>query len=112
MSTFLDKTTSVDFRLGDTLGALEEIEVAAFVGLPRVLGEHLVIAARVVARRRLVSLDAVGNLGVAQRDVDRALFYIDRDHVAGAHGSERAANRRLRGDVQDAGPIARTAHAR
>ena len=35
----------MDFRLRDALGALEEIEIASFVGLPGVLGEHLVIAA-------------------------------------------------------------------
>src|ERR1044072_9469327 len=57
---------SVDIGLGDAIGTLEEVEVATLVGLPRMLGEHLVIAARVVAWRRLVSLDALGDLGIVE----------------------------------------------
>src|SRR2546427_1168893 len=43
--------TLVDFRLGNRRGALQEIEIAALVGLPDVLRENGAVPARVPAGR-------------------------------------------------------------
>src|SRR5262249_44030626 len=86
----------VDFRLGDSFRAFQKIEVAAFVGLAHVLGEELIIAARIIARRRLERLDPRGDFLVAQVQLDRALAHVDADLVAVAHSGARAAYRRFR----------------
>jgi len=62
----------VDFRLGNAFGAFQEIEVAALVRPPGVLCKQPVIAARIISRRRLVGLDALGDFRVAEVDLDGA----------------------------------------
>src|ERR1700736_460985 len=103
---------SVDFWLGNTLGALQEIEVATLVRLPGVLCKQPVIATRVITRQRLISLDALRDLRIAQVNVDRAPGYVDADAIAGAHRREWPADLCFRRDVQDASPVARSAHPR
>src|SRR6516164_5961799 len=74
---------SVDFRLGNAFGAFEEIEVATLVRLPGVLGKQPVIAARIISRWRLIGLYALGDLRIAELDVDRALGDVDADAIPG-----------------------------
>src|SRR5215217_6091233 len=50
---------SVDFGLRHAAGPFQEVEVAAFVRLADVLSEELVVAARVIARRRRPGAQAV-----------------------------------------------------
>src|SRR5882724_93052 len=102
---------SMNLRLGHRRLALQEIEVAALVGLADVLGEHRAIAARIFRRRLFPGGLAAGHLGVADMQMDRALVDVDLDLVAGLHEVERPADEALRRDVQDAGAVARAAHA-
>src|SRR4029077_18983090 len=55
-----------------------------------------------IVAARLPQPPALGELGIAQRQIDRALLRIDRDHVAVADQADRSADRRLRSDVADA----------
>src|SRR5215475_15391214 len=71
---------SVDFRLGNLPLAGEEIEVAAFIGLPDMGGEHGAIAAR-VARRRLFPGRAAAIeffLGDVEMNAPRRHVHLDR----------------------------------
>src|SRR6476620_9722782 len=95
--------TLVNLRLGHRSLALEEIEVAALVGLADVLGEHRAVAARIFWRRLLPVGLATGHLGIADVKVDAALVDVDLDLVAGRHEVERAADEALRRNMQDAG---------
>ena len=93
---------------------LEEIEVAALVGLRDVLLRR---ARRSRARmRRAAAVHAArrrGELGVARPSSSRrARRDVELDHVAVAHQRERPADVRLGRDVQHAGAVARAAHAR
>src|SRR5262245_32263459 len=60
---------SVDLGVGRGRGALEEIEVAAFVGLPDVLGEERAVAALEASRRRLPGALAFHHLGVVDEEL-------------------------------------------
>src|SRR5689334_15393919 len=51
---------------------------------------------------RLPALAPLGELGLAELDLDRALLGVDRDHVAVAQQGDRPAHRRLRADMADA----------
>src|SRR4029079_14716266 len=89
----------------------EEIEVAALVSLADVLGEHRAVAARIFRRRLLPGGLAARHLRVADMQMDRPLVDVDLDLVAGLHEVERTADEALRRNMQDAGAVARAAHA-
>src|SRR3954462_13970420 len=101
----------MNLRLGHGGLSLQEIEVAALIGLADVLGEHRAVAARVFRWRLFPGGLATGHLGVADVQMDRALVDVDLDLVAGLHEIERTADEALRRDVQDAGAVAGAAHA-
>src|SRR5215510_12762161 len=69
---FAETCASVNLRLGDLPLAGEEVEVAAFVGLSDMGGEHGAVAAHVVRRRRLPGRAAARKLLVADMQVDAA----------------------------------------
>src|ERR1700730_10815509 len=62
----------VNLRLGDLPLAGEEVEVAAFVGLADMGGEHGAVAARVARRRRLPGRTPAGELLLCDIEVDAA----------------------------------------
>src|ERR1700756_1639466 len=74
---------SVDFRLGDLPLAGEEIEVAAFVGLPDMGGEHGPIAAKVAWRRLFPRRAAAGEFLLRDVQVDAPRRHVALDRVAG-----------------------------
>src|SRR5262245_35343780 len=87
---------SMNLRLGDLPLAGEEVEVAAFVGLADMGGEHGAVAAHVMRRRLLPGGAAAGELLVADMQMDAAGVDVDLDLVAGLHEGERAADITLR----------------
>ena len=81
-------------RTGRAEAGLEEIEVAALVGLQDVLREHPAVAALVARRRRRPGGAAPRQLVVADLEVDAPRRDVDRDQVAGA--APAPAGRRCR----------------
>jgi hypothetical protein len=75
---------SVNLRFRYASAAFQKVEVAPLVRLPGVLCKQPVIATRIISRWRLISLDALRDLRIAQVNVDRALGHIDADAIAGA----------------------------
>src|SRR4051794_41052676 len=75
---------SENIGFGDGLaeGRLEEIEVAALVGLLDVAAEHPAVAALVAGRWGRPGGAARGHLGVADLQVDGAGGHVHRDAVA------------------------------
>ena len=51
----------MDLRLGDAAAALEEVEIAAVVGLPDMLGEEPVVAAWIIPLRRRPGSQPLGD---------------------------------------------------
>ena len=103
---------AVDLRLGGRRGAFEKIEVAALVGLRDVLLIERAEAALELRRRLLPRGAAARELGVAHLELELARRHVELDQVAVAHERQRAADERLRRDVQHARAVARAAHAR
>ena len=105
---------SVDVGFGHRpCGArLEEVEVAALVGLRHVLLVEHRPAALVAARRRCPGGAAPRELVVVDVQVDAPRRHVERDPVAGRHQRERPADRALGRDVQHARAVVRAAHAR
>src|SRR5688572_14125339 len=101
----------MNLGFGGRRGALQEIEVAALVGLAYVLGEHYAVAAAIARRRRRPDRLAARQFRIADMEVDAALVDIDLDLVAGLDEGEWTADEAFRRDMQDAGAIARPAHA-
>src|SRR5216684_2866429 len=106
-------TESINRRLADRRAeaGFEEIEIAAFVGLLDVLREHPAISAFEAALRLLPFGAAFGKLGFRDIEIDGACADIKGDAVAGSHQSERSADIGFRRHMQDAGAVARAAHA-
>src|ERR1700678_3692383 len=96
-------------RLGDACGAFEKIEVAAFVGLADMLRIHRAVAAGIAWRRRRPGGAPAGQLLLADMEMNFSRRHVDLDVVAGLHQRDRAADKALRRDVQDAGAVARAA---
>ena len=86
--------------------SLEKIEVTTLIGLADMLGKHRPIAARVFRRRRRPCGLAAGQFRVANVKMDAALVDVDLDFVAGLHEVQRTADKALRRNVQNAGPVA------
>src|SRR5258707_123987 len=85
---------------------LEEIEIAALVGLFDVPRNHPAIAALESALRLLPIGAAFGELGLGHIEVDGAGGDIQRDAVAILHQRQRAADIGFRRHMQDAGAVA------
>src|SRR5258707_6583278 len=102
---------SVNFRFGNLPLAGEEIEIAAFVGLPDMGGEHGPIAAKVAWRRLFPRRAAAIEFLLRDVQVDAPRRYVDLDHVAGLNERQWPAYEALRRHMQDAGAVARPAHA-
>src|SRR4051812_44614327 len=91
---------------------LEEVEVAAVIGLLDVLGEHPAIAALEAAFGLLPGGAALVELGLRHIEIDGAGSDIERDAVAVPHQRQRSADIGFGGYVQNAGAVAGAAHAR
>src|SRR5260370_24455117 len=103
---------SVNFRLRDARSALQKIEVAAFVGLADVLREDGAVAALEFAGRGLPGAFSLLQFCLGNLQVQNPLVDIELDEVAVSDQRERPANVGFRRDVQYAGAVARSAHAR
>src|SRR5579863_5207808 len=90
----------------------EEIEVAAFIGLLDVPGEHPAIAARVARGGLLPYGTTLFQFGLPHVEIDAARRDVERDLVAVFHQRQRPADIGFRRDMQDAGAVAGAAHAR
>src|SRR5687768_1624146 len=66
----LGSPSLMDLRLRDAAASLEEVEIATLVGLPDVLSEQAVVAARIIPRRRRPRPQALGDLIIAQVQVN------------------------------------------
>src|SRR5581483_11435115 len=113
-SESLDMSCSlVNRRLADRRAeiGLEEVEVAAVIGLLDVLGEHPAIAALEAALGLLPGGAALFQLGFGDIEIDGAGGDVERDAVTILHQRQRTADVGFRRDVQDAGAIAGAAHA-
>src|SRR6266850_6032838 len=97
--------------LGDRRSSLEEVEVAALVGLADVAREDGAIAARELLLRLAPGALPARQLGGIHLEVELALVDVELDQVTGFHQRERTADERFRRNVQNAGAVARAAHA-
>src|SRR3954470_2978369 len=79
---------SVYLGLGYRCGALEEIEVAAFVGLLDVLGEDHAVAAFVFPCRSLPGASPRAHLGVGNLEVQNFPLHVELDEIAVLHERE------------------------
>src|SRR5258706_12234706 len=105
-------TISVDLGFRNGGDAFEKVEITAFVGLLDVLAEHSPVAARVDGLGRHPGGAPASELVVVDQHVEPARRDVELDAVALAKKRERSANERFGGDVQNAGAVARPAHAR
>src|SRR4051812_2551859 len=104
-------TALVNFRFGNLPRAGEEIEVAAFVGLADMSGEHGPVAAQVAWWRRLPGRLATSEFSLADVQMNAARRHVDLDGIPGAHECQRPADEALRRHVKNAGAVAGAAHA-
>src|SRR5690242_20296262 len=97
-------TALIDRRLpyGRTESSLQKIEIAAFIGLLDVFGEHPAIAALEAPLGRLPFGAAFGQLRLRYIEVDGAGVDVERDHVAISNQRQRAADIGFRRHMQDA----------
>src|SRR5438552_15164391 len=87
---------SVDLGLGRGRPRLEEIEIAALVGLRDVLEVELAETARVARCRRLPGGAAARELVRIDEKLQLSRRHVERDAVAVADEGERAADEGLR----------------
>src|SRR3954453_15240276 len=85
--SFVMSFSLVNRRLADRRAeiGLEEVEVAAVIGLLDVLGEHPAIAAFETSLRRLPGGAAFCQLGFADTEIDGARGHVEADAVAVLH---------------------------
>src|SRR5258708_5016266 len=102
---------SVDLGLWHGGGALEEVEVAALVGLADMLREQRAVAALVSGRRRLPFAFSAHQLGLVDPERKPAACHVELDQITVLHQCERAADEALRCNVQHAGAVRSPAHA-
>src|SRR5215471_16858160 len=108
----LPRANLVDFWFGDGAERREEIEIAAFVGLPDMLGVQRPVTAWVMGCGLSPGGTTPGEIFIRDVEVNAALADIHFDLVAGPHKGEWPADKALRRHVKDAGTVAGTAHAR
>src|SRR6516225_9921648 len=106
------RPASIDHRLRRLRGALQEVKVAAFIGLRHMLLVEPDIAALIDALRRRPGGFAAGELLARHVEMQLARLDVDLDHVAILHQGERAADRGFGRDMQHAGAEMGAAHAR
>src|SRR5687768_7403469 len=92
--------------------AVQEVEVTAFVGLRNVLTEKRAIAAREACGRRFPLGLPLRELCIAYLELELPCSDVELDEIAVLHERERAADVRLRCDVQHARAVRGAAHAR
>src|SRR5262249_31984408 len=102
---------SVNFRLGNLPLAGEEIEIAAFVGLPDMGGKHGPVAAKIARRGLLPGRAAAVELLLRDVQMDAPRRHVHLDRVASLNERQGPAHEALRRHMQDAGAVARAAHA-
>src|ERR1051326_2167346 len=88
--------TSVDLRLRGRRSALEEIEVAARVGLGNVALVERTVAAVVMRLRLFPGGPRARARRVAPAQLELALGHVELDQIAVANESERPADERFR----------------
>src|SRR5690348_14357564 len=101
----------INHRLSDGRAetGFEEIEIAAFIGLLDVAGEHPAIAALEAAFGRLPCRAAAGEFVLRHIEADAARRDVERDAIAAAHQRERPADIGFWRDMEDARAVARAA---
>src|SRR3954471_23880020 len=92
--SFVMSFSLVNRRLADRRAeiGLEEVEVAAVIGLLDVLGEHPAVAAFEAALGLLPGGAALFQLGLRHIEIDGARSDIERDAVAVPHQRQRPAD--------------------
>src|SRR3954471_2577066 len=112
--SFVMSRSLVNRRLADRRAeiGLEEVEVAAVIGLLDMLGEHPAIAAFEAALRLLPGGASLVEFGFAHVEIDGAGGHVERDAVAVPHQGQRTADVGFRRNMQNAGAVAGAAHAR
>src|SRR5258706_11332002 len=89
-------------RVAVDLGLGAGMRHRALLGVADRLGVAPQRARLVLVLARLPRLLALGQLGVAELDIERARLGVDRDHVAVLQERDRSADRGLRPDMADA----------
>src|SRR5580700_9370281 len=107
----LVKRAALGIRITRLLGTAARMGHRAIARRSDLLGVFPQIAGRVFLGARLPGFGAGGKLGVAELDVQRALFGIELDDVAVANEPDRAAHGGLRPDMADAKTARRTGEA-
>src|SRR5438270_13982301 len=102
----------VNLGFRDGCRSLEEIEIAAFIGLSNMLQEQLSVSARINSFPRTPGRATVGKLLFADLHVQLSLADVEFNHVTFLQQSEWAADKRFRAHVQDTSAAARAAHPR
>src|SRR5580692_3115376 len=93
---------ALGIRITRLLGTAARMGHRAIARRPDLLGVFPQIARRVFLGARLPGFSAGDKLGIAQLDVQRALFGIELDDVAVANEPDRAAHGSLGADMADA----------
>src|ERR1700689_3662091 len=96
------RRTALGIRIARLLGTTARMGHRAIARRPDLLGVFPQIARPIFIGARLPGFGAGGEFGVAQLDVQRALFGIELDDVAVANEPDRAAHGGLRPDMADA----------
>src|SRR6266850_6651513 len=85
----------MDLRLRDRRGALQEVKIAALVGLLHMPSEDRTIAARKLALGLAPGALALGELGGIDLEVELAPLHVELDQVAAPDQRERPADEGL-----------------
>src|SRR5688500_4935564 len=95
-------SASENRRLADRLAEarLQEIEIAALVGLLDVTREHEPVTALIARLRRLPCRAPLGELAFRYVKADAPPSHVERDNVAAAYQRERSADVGFGRDVQ------------
>ncbi len=104
--------SSEDIGLGRRRAGLQEIEIAALIGLGDMLLEDDAVTAREVRRGLDPGGLAPGEFSIVDQHVQTAVGHVEHDLVAGLDQGEGAADMRFRRDMQHAGAVMGAAHAR
>src|SRR3954470_15920171 len=106
------KLKLIYFRFSNRRRAFEEVEVAAAIGLRDVQRIEMPEAARVLGFGPFPLGAPARQLGIVDAERETARGNIELDDVAVAHEREGAPDERFRSDVEHAGAVAGSAHAR
>src|ERR1700757_3915028 len=102
----------MNFRLGNCAERCEKIEITSLIGLTDVFGVQRAIAARITWNGLLPRCTAATDFIIRNMQMDASRRDVHLNLVTGLHKSEWAANKTFRCDVEYAGAITRSAHAR